>query len=344
MKAFALVLPLLLTGLGTSQAASNLLVNPSFELPALTAADTCDGGTPWCLKGALNTPGWTQFGDGVSLIHNNYLGGANPPILVLASTGTQYLDMNQTGGNAGGILQSVAASAGQQYALSLDVAAWATNAIGASVAYALYDPGSNAVLDSGSFVASVGGIWTTRTVIATAISTSIGVRIEGIFSPQAAIGVDNVVLSAVPEPASPVLLLAGLIATAIARRRLGSHRCRSGLPARPVCASWPQAHCHGLRQRQPQAFQPQRLEAHGAHTLAQPAACGADVAVQVAIEGAKLALPMCGGETQQPRGVVHLTGEGQRARQLHQRVGNVGQPLVVPAFLQAAPEGCQRVV
>lgn len=219
MKAYGLLIPLLLTGLNPAQAATNLLANPSFEQPALTAADTCDGGTPWCLKGTLNTPSWTQFGDGVSLIHNNYLGGVNPPVLLVASDGVQYLNMAQVGNQLGGVFQTVAVTTGQQYSLSLDAAAWATNAVGAQVQYQLYDPTSSAVLATGSFTDAVGGTWTPRTLLATATSNSIGVRIEALFSPQAAMGIDNVVLSPVPEPQTYALMLAGLVAMGAAARR-----------------------------------------------------------------------------------------------------------------------------
>jgi hypothetical protein len=220
MKAIALLLPLFATGMNAAHAQANLLVNPSFEQPALTAASTCDGGTPWCLKGTANTPGWTQSGNGVTVIHNNYLGGVNPPILVTASNGVQYLDMNQVGGQNGGIRQIVATTPGQSYQLSLDIAAWASNAVGASVAYGLFDGQTGNFLNVGSFTASVGGLWTTQTLVATALSGSIGVEILSTFAPQAAIGIDNVVLSAVPEPHSCALLLAGLAGLA-ARARSG---------------------------------------------------------------------------------------------------------------------------
>lgn len=39
-------------------------------------------------------PGWTQFADGVDLVHNNY-DQPGLPVLVDASDGVQFLDMNQ---------------------------------------------------------------------------------------------------------------------------------------------------------------------------------------------------------------------------------------------------------
>lgn len=57
-------------------------------------------------------------------------------------------------------------------------------------------------------------------LLATAPSSSIRVEIVITFAPLAAIGIDNVVLSAVPEPGSWALLLAGVDSLlTLARRR-----------------------------------------------------------------------------------------------------------------------------
>ncbi len=98
--------------------------------------------------------------------------------------------------NNGGIFQTVAATPGQQFTLSFDYAAWATNAVGARVRYRLYNP-------TNGFVFS-----------------------EDVIT--AAMGLDNVVLTTtmnvVPEPSSFALLLAGLGSMFLVarRRRSGS--------------------------------------------------------------------------------------------------------------------------
>ena len=48
-----------------------------------------------------------------------------PPVLVDASDGVQFLDMNQAG-VLGGLFQVVAATVGNSYHLTLDTTAWAT--------------------------------------------------------------------------------------------------------------------------------------------------------------------------------------------------------------------------
>ena len=123
--------------------------------------------------------------------------------------GVQFLDMNQAG-VLGGIYQTVAAAVGTSYHLTLDSTAWATNLIGGTLGYELYDPMSSIVLASGTFTDNVGGSWVTRSLDATAISAVIGVRIQGLSATQAGMGLDNVILTAVPEPETYAMLLAGL--------------------------------------------------------------------------------------------------------------------------------------
>jgi len=194
---------------------ANLLSNPSFEAVDASAE-------PYFIRSFASTPGWTQFLDGVDLYHNDYE-QPSLPVLVNASNGVQFLDMNQANPTIGGLYQVVAASLGEVYDLSLDVTAWATNSLGGMIGYELYDPASNTVLASGSFTDGVGGAWVTRTLSAAAISGSIGVRVQALVTTQAGMGLDNVVLTtAVPEPGAWALMLGGLaVLGATARRRRG---------------------------------------------------------------------------------------------------------------------------
>jgi hypothetical protein len=199
---------------GVAPARANLLLNPSFEAVDASAA-------PFFIRNFASTPGWTQFGDGVDLIHNTYTQG--PAVLVDASDGVQFLDMNQAGA-LGGIEQVVAALTGVTYRLELDTTAWAQNAIGGTLGYQLYDPVSNLILAQGSFTDNVGGTWVARSLDAVATSSQIGVRIQGLAATQAGMGLDNVRLNALnaaaPEPTSLLLLVpAALLCLPLARRR-----------------------------------------------------------------------------------------------------------------------------
>jgi hypothetical protein len=142
-------------------------------------------------------------------------------VLLDASDGVQFLDMNQLG-SLGGIEQVVVASVGAGYRLDLDTAAWAQNAIGGTIGYELYDPRTAAVLASGSFTDPVGGVWNTRTLQAQATYSLIGVRIQGLVATQAGMGLDNVRLTVVPEPSIAsfgALVLLALFLLSVIRAR-----------------------------------------------------------------------------------------------------------------------------
>lgn len=206
--------------------AANLLTNGSFEARIVTASDLCQGAA-WCVRDFASTPGWTQILDGVDLIHNNYVQPPGFEVLVDPSDGFNFLDMNQAN-FIGGLQQTVSATVGQFFTLSLDTTAWAKNAIGGIVGYELFNPGDGAILASGSYQDNVGGAWITRTLSAAATSSSIGVRIKGIRATQAGMGVDNVALTAaavgaVPEPATWAMMIFGFgLAGLSLRRRVGT--------------------------------------------------------------------------------------------------------------------------
>lgn len=211
------VFALAVLGLGAAAAPAraNLLTNGSFEAVDASAP-------PYFVRSFASTPGWTQFADGVDLIHDSYTQGL--AVLLDPSDGVQFLDMNQLG-RLGGLFQVVAATPGAAYRLELDTAAWGTNAIGGTLGYEVYDPATNAVLASGSYTDNVGGVWIARSLDAVATSNQIGVRIQALFSTEAGPGLDNVRLTefgpaAVPEPASAALLAVGAAGLlGVARRR-----------------------------------------------------------------------------------------------------------------------------
>ncbi|MHB1155614.1 MAG: DUF642 domain-containing protein [Phycisphaerales bacterium] len=187
-----------------STARANLLLNGDFEADPVTSPN-------WYIRDGVHPSNWTQFGDGVDLIHTNY--GQIP-----AQSGSQYLDLNQENPNnlLGGIRQDVAVTPGQSYELSLWSSRWGFNANG-TIRYSLMDVSSNQTLATDTY--TVTPDWVNRTLQATATGSTLRVQIQSIVSQQAAPGLDNVSLTLVPEPAS-VALLAVMTLVAMRRRAI----------------------------------------------------------------------------------------------------------------------------
>ena len=206
-KLFALAIAFAAHAVSIAPAQAGLLINGSFEAVDASAP-------PYFIRSFSSTPGWTQFGDGVDVYHNNYTQPAPFEVLVDASDGVQFVDMNQLG-LLGGIEQVVAASPGVSYHLDLDTYAWVRNGLQDTIGYELYDPRSGSILAQGSYTDNVGGAWITRSLDAVALSSQIGARIQGLaLGPlqQAGMGLDNVRLTtAAPEPSSLILLASSLL-------------------------------------------------------------------------------------------------------------------------------------
>lgn len=69
---------------GATLPAASLLTNGSFEAVDASAS-------PCYVRSFASTPGWTQYLDGVHLVHNNYTQANNLAVLVSDSDAVQFL-------------------------------------------------------------------------------------------------------------------------------------------------------------------------------------------------------------------------------------------------------------
>jgi hypothetical protein len=195
-----------------SAAHGNLLVNGSFESDDASL-------NPFYIRytGANHPTGWTQFADGVDLLHDTYTQG--PSVLVQPHSGTQFMDVNAAG-QYGGIRQDISVTPGTAYALSFYTAAWATNSAG-SLQYALVDATDNSLINFGiiSVSPSTPG-WRLATLTGTATSPLLRVEISATGGvSQAAPALDSVSLIALPEPSTALFTAAATTLASLTRRR-----------------------------------------------------------------------------------------------------------------------------
>ncbi len=199
--------------------ASNLITNGSFEVgtPSDNPYDSSANSQQLLSGDTTSLSGWTVTGAASSDIA--WIGSSNT-YGVTASQGSDFLDLTgwQWGGAGGkGVMQTISTVAGQQYTLSFD--------LGNSISYNY--GGTNALsVQAGSLsqvVSSVGtqsvNAWDHYTLSFVAQSASTAVSFTGVQATYY-IGLDNVSVTAVPEPETFALLLAGLgVVGAVARRR-----------------------------------------------------------------------------------------------------------------------------
>ena len=217
----------------------NLLLNPSFEQPAVPAGSSCGPYTN-CLgfhngvAGNDNIGGWQLIGKGGVDIDGNPLPGAAPTIMALGGNytepdlassltlnfhpqhGLQSIDLTGEGnqGTTNGIKQSVGTTPGAAYDLSF----WLGHQYSFAPGYSL-GPSSTALYIDGALVGTYNNsantiediTWMPFSYKFTASSSSTVVAfLNNSPAGNNFVGLDNVSLSAVPEPSSLMLLGAGI--------------------------------------------------------------------------------------------------------------------------------------
>lgn len=193
------------------------VTNFSFE-DAATAGGTPTAGNYRSL--ALNNtdmPGWAVISDSIAWIHGPISAGVG---LLTAQQGTYFLDLTDTQFSSpfGGVSQSLMTVANTQYILKF----W----LGTSQFYNPTNGAASLVSVAGndttvsSTVTTLPNSWEEKTITFTALSSSTLLAFTGI-SGKDYIGLDNISVTAVPEPTSIAMLFAGLAAvgTVVARRR-----------------------------------------------------------------------------------------------------------------------------
>jgi len=191
-------------------ASANLLINGTFDNTKGSFEVNRDYGAMELYRYSTSIPGWTVVAPS-SLVDIAWIGSPNP-YLMTASPGnsSQYL-LDLTGYNDGangqyaGVSQTVPTTPGQTYQLTFDLGS-----------HNYFDvqgaPGIQVIINNqavgGPYYATVIGqnTWTTETMTFTASSGSTSILLNGVSSGGSIlmIGLDNVTLTAVPEPTTMI--------------------------------------------------------------------------------------------------------------------------------------------
>ena len=191
-----------LVSAGNANAATELVVNGSFESDAIASA--------WAPVSAVT--GWTSSAGGSSAFEiqkgatQGGLGGFNPA----AASGTQYLELNTD--QLTSVSQAITTTAGGTYALSFAYSGRPDTAGGTSSLMNVY--WGSTLLTPTPLLGNTGGTWQTYSQNLTALGASTVLRFESVgpvSSPTYGSYLDSVsVMAAVPEPETYAMMLLGL--------------------------------------------------------------------------------------------------------------------------------------
>lgn len=190
-----------------AQAATNLLANGSFETPSIAGSDVT-----YYSEGSTGITGWTVVGGPIHNTHANFLP---------ASDGSQWVDLTGDFGYGKGLRSdTVSTILGTSYELSFDLGA---HELFGSASVSVSINGGASQLFSNIYQLPGVMDWERKTLTWVADATSAQISFlgaaNGLLSNDGVIGLDNVVLSAVPEPGTWGMLLAGLGLVGVAARR-----------------------------------------------------------------------------------------------------------------------------
>jgi hypothetical protein len=203
----------LIAAAATSFGASAAIVtNGSFEVTTNFVPPKDD--TMSLPVGSTAMPGWTVINGSLAWI------GPNNPFGLTAQNGSYFLDLTDYRDNVpyGGVSQTIATTAGDHYAL--------TFYLGSSAQYGVPDSiFASAGSASGIFTSTdptSNNAWQLETLLFTATGSSTLISLVG-NSGDHYIGLDNVAVEAVPEPATWVMMILGFLGVGlVAYRRKGN--------------------------------------------------------------------------------------------------------------------------
>jgi hypothetical protein len=214
---FACAALLAATAASSAASAAPIVTNGSFEETANFVAD--GNNTMSLLAGSTAMAGWTVTNGTLAWI------GPTNPFGLTAQSGGYFLDLTGYHDNVpyGGVSQSIATTIGGQYALSFY--------LGSSAQYGVPDSiVATADSTTGTFTSSnptTNNVWQLETLLFIATSTSTVISLVGNSGNQY-IGLDNVAVTAVPEPSTWALMILGFMGVGLmAYRRKNTSAFRS---------------------------------------------------------------------------------------------------------------------